>query len=46
MSRLPPILARDYRRVRVWPFIATMTLFAMAGFAVAFIILVTIGYLK
>lgn len=44
MNQLPPILARDYRRHRVWPYVATMSAFAAAGLAAAFIILIVTGY--
>lgn len=44
MSHLPPILARDYRRQRVWPFVVTMSAFAAAGGSLGYIALVVTGF--
>ncbi len=43
---LPPILARDYRRNVVWPFVGALAGFAFAGAALGLIALVTMSMIR
>ena len=46
VHRLPPILARDYRRNILWPIIAGLTAYTAAGAAFGYIGLIVIGAIR